>query len=383
MGVPIAEHGQAVRRWVLVAACLAVVAGCVPASEPAPSTFPTPPAEAVDAAEQARELLDYTIDLPAGWNDLTEDYLGGSSDSVLAGFWSMSDDADDTELPFATMSLNVADPEADPNAASEEAAERWAEGMDEPERGDSGYAETADGGVIRWASVTGTYADARRTIHAAHVYYGPYYMYVAIDVPAGDEESAHALLDALATVTMSGPIPTGDRAGAPVLEAGRWTSYCGYISSDAQPGWEYQFAPTMDSTLWRCPEPTDYLGEWSVQRGGTEYVVRVERARDSTIDERLDYLSTPSAVGETGTTPNGFDIEVLALESFAAPNGSTGIRLDTGTTPPGEQVAYVARLYAYEDEHGGVVQVFVYDRAKNVIPETDWLEPFIASLATS
>jgi len=328
----------------------------------------------------SREYLDYTIDLPAGWNDLTEEYLEALPTSVLSGYWSMGDL--DSDGPYVTMSMNALDPESDLSTLDDSAMDSWKDTLGDPELGDTGYSETADGGVITWASVTGDLGGERRTEHFAHILYGPYYMYVEIDTPEGDEANAHAMLDALSTVTMSGPLEVGDRAGAPVTEAGRWSSYCNTITAAAQDGWQYQFAYNYDATMWKCPEPTDYLGQWGVTTDDGEFVVIVDRLAETSMSEALEHRSVPADVGETATTKNGFTIELVAEEIFAAPNGTVGLRVDVSSTAPGGTAAANMRTYFFEDDGGGVTEVYVYENESNVVPQTDWLEPFIATLQT-
>lgn len=384
MRVPTVGWAAAARRGGWVLACAGVLAGCVPvaADDETPGSTYSPPAQARVSAEDSREELDYTIDLPAGWHDLTDEYLAALPTSVLNGFWSTADDVSDTSGPYVTMSMRYLDPTVDSTSLSEHAAQTWAEDLGDPVRGDSGYAETADGGVISWASVTGDLDGEMRTEHVAHVLYGPYYMYVEIDTVAGDEASAHAILDALETVTISGPVDVGERGGAPVVRSGAWNSYCGTLSSAAQSGWSYVYQGRYDGSLWTCPEAFDYLGAWVVPEGDSSYAVSVMRDLDEALDDRLAELGTPTEVGGVATSKDGYVTELLGKETFVAPNGTAGVRVDTSTTAPGDTVGYVARLYAFADDRGGVVEVYVYDREMNVVPSTDWLEPFIATLAT-
>lgn len=372
-------------RAALMAGCALGLAGCVPfGGDPfgdSPETTFSPPEEVRDAAEQSRDLLSYTIALPAGWYDLTDDYLDAIPTSVLSGYWTMADDLS-TDGPYVTMSLFPLAQDADVENLTENAAKQWESKLGDAERGDSGYAETAAGGVITWASVTGDFNGEIRTEHVAHILYGPYYMYVEVDTPGGDEANAHAILDALQTVTISGPVDLGDRAGAPLEIDGKWTSYCGSVQAQAQSDWRYSFTLYYDSTLWRCPEGKDYLGEWAVDVDETTFGVEVDRILDTTLEDHLDMLGIAGAVGSTGETPNGYAIEVLDRTAFAAPGGAEGVRIDTATTAPGGSSPSNARAYMFEDSAGGVISVFVFNDENSTNPDTAWLEPFIATLTT-
>jgi hypothetical protein len=370
----------------VVGTCLVALTGCVPIAlndtGASPDATFSPPAAIRDAAEQSRDQLSYTIRLPSGWHDLTDDYLAAVPTSVLSGYWTMADDLS-TDGPYVTMSLFPMGEQVVSSTLSENAATKWESQLGDPKRGDSGYAETAAGGVITWASVSGDLDGERRTEHVAHILYGPYYMYVEVDTPEGDEHDAHALIDALQTVTISGPAELGDRAGAPVDADGTWASYCASLTAAAQADWQYVFQYRYDATGWDCPEVSDYLGSWFVTTKQSSYAVSVRREADMSLDDRLAELGTPEAVGDTGMSADGYSTELLGAKSFEGPNGSAGKRVDVGTTAPGSTVSYISRLYAYEDDQGGVVEVFVYDTVDNVVPETDWLEPFIATFTTA
>ena len=371
--------------FALAILCALALGACVPFGgdpfAPSPDPSVSAPAAVVHAAEQSRGLLDYTIDLPDGWNDLTDEYLAQVPNSVLSGYWTMADDLS-TDGPYVTMSLFPLSPDTDTAEASEQAAQKWEADMGDPVRGDSGYAETAQGGVITWTSVTGDFDGEQRSEHLAHIFYGPYYMYVEVDTPAGDEGNAHALLDALETVTITGPLFTGQRAGAPVAVDGRWTSYCGTIQADAQSDWHYTFTQSFDSVVWRCPEHIDYLGEWSVNVGSALYNVEVERTPDVDLASRRSQLSVPAAVGESAKTPHGSTIELLSEAAFGATGGGQGVRIDLATTIPGSDAPFISSAYLLEDSSGGVTLVFVSTPGGEVVPQTTWLEPFIATITT-
>ncbi len=326
--------------------------------------------------------MDYTIDLPAGWNDLTDEYLAANDQSVLAGYWTMAGDLS-TAGPYVTMSMNALDPKADISTLSEDAAERWKDQLDNTVRGDSGYGETVDGGVITWASISGSFDGGRRTEHVAHILYGPYYMYLEIDTPGGDEESAHAILDALSSVTIEGPLALGDRAGAPVPRDGTWTSYCRILEADVQDGWEYSFSQSADSAIWTCPESVDILGAWTVKRAGETFQVFVQRYPDTSTAAERARNAIPATVGDIGTTEHGYKIELVADTPFDGPRGAVGSRIDTATTPPdGGDISYL-RQYAFDDAAGGEVEVYVSTLTNSASPDTDWLEPFIASFVVA
>ena len=61
----------------------------------------------------------------------------------------MADDLS-TDGPDVTMSLFPLNPDSDAAQASEESAQKLEAEMGNSVRGDSGYAETAQGGVIAW-----------------------------------------------------------------------------------------------------------------------------------------------------------------------------------------------------------------------------------------
>jgi hypothetical protein len=377
-------------RGIVTGAALAsvvvlTVTGCIPNAHGTGVSGAAPVASALPSATPGAttaEGLSYSIDLPAGWHDLTDTYVDSAASSVLAGFWTVADDLS-TDGAYATMSMFPLDPEASLWNLSEDAVTRWEEELDQPESGDSGYAETAEGGVITWASVTGGLNGERRTEHVAHVLYGPYYMYVEVDTPPDDEEDAHAILDALKTVTIAGPEEVGNRAGAPIPYDGTWYSYCGSIKADVQDGWRYAFQTSMDSFAWHCPEESDYLGSWFVDAGDSTYAVTVRRELDMSLDERLDELGTPEKVGAVATSDDGYTTELLASKTFTAPNGTQGKVIDVATSAPGSDTAYVTRMYVFEDDQAGVAEIFVYDRDENVVPKTGWLEPFIDSISIS
>jgi len=369
---------------VLAALCAVTLAACIPIirETPGPSATPTFNSQRAALGEASRSFLDYTIDLPAGWNDVTDDYLQHVPDSVLSGFWTMDSDLQ-SDGPYVTVSLHgVAAPDTDVMKAAEASAEGWRDDLKGASRGDSGYAETASGGVIIWASISGELDGELRTEHMAHVYYGPYAMYVEIDVPGGDEEDSHAILDALKTVTISGPVTTGERAGAPVPSAGTWSSYCHTIQASAQEGWAYQFTPGNDSFPWDCPEKTDYLGRWSVAHDGEQLTVEVGRMADIGLDARRDGLSIADSVGETETTTHGSEIKLLAEQPFDGPGAGKGVRIDLATLIPNSTSPYLSRSYLFEDSAGGVIEVYVDIQGGATIPDDGWLEPFVASITT-
>ena len=362
--------GRAARRGGLVLAYVLILAACVPFSGDTQSPGPT------------GEQLDYTIDLPTGWNDLTDEYLKDVPDSVLSGYWTMADDLS-TDGPYVTMSMHELDPNADLSTMSEDAAAGWQDQLENSTRGDSGYAETVDGGVITWASISGDLNGERRTEHVAHILYGPYFMYVEVDTPEGDEVNAHAILDALSTVTITGPIKVGDRAGAPVAANGKWDSYCSTIQAASQAHWQYEFSASEDSHVWDCPVDTDYLGQWSIEESGQKYEVAVERAANMTLAEQRAENSIPDAVGGTAKTPNGSVFKLLAEAPFEAPGGGEGVRIDLSVTIPDSTTPFLSSAYLFEDSAGGVTTVYANSPEGKSVPETAWLEPFIATITTS
>jgi hypothetical protein len=241
------------------------------------------------------------------------------------------------------MSAHLIRPGQYPRGEVLEDLDNWAADMTDPVIGPEGGIETVSGGAGWWGTITGDMDGRTRTIHPVHIFHGRYSVMVLLETYDGDEAAVAEFMDALRTVEFTAPAPVEGRHGAPTSDDGRWHSYCDLFSAEAQPGWAYSFETDMDSTEWACPEDSDYLGGWVDLSGDSQVHIAGRSVAGMDEAQVRSRDSVPSTVGETLTTPNGYDFTLVENTTLPAASGGEMTRVVLKVvTPEGSEVVEVA-----------------------------------------
>jgi len=296
------------------------------------------------------------MEVPAGWNDLTDQYRRALPDTVLAAVFGMGTSIDAEGEPFVTISTDHLGMDQYPRREVYQDLDSWANDMSDPVRGAEGGIQTEAGAAGWWGTVTGEIHGRVTTIHAVHIFQGRYELMALIESYKGDDADAETLLDALRTVEFTAPARVEGRQGAPLASDARWHSYCDTFSATANPELAYDFVPSMDSKQWKCPADSDYLGGWVDTAGGTQVNIHAESRQGLTVAEARDENSIPATVGETATTPRGYDFTLMSDDELATDDGGTMTRLTIlVVTPDGKEVNEVGYFVPLGEEGTAVV----------------------------
>lgn len=344
-------------RWALCVAAVAVLGGCglIPVIV---DRQPSATQAAPDAGQGwiGRSTIGFDMELPAGWNDLTDQYRRELPDTVLAAVFGMGSTLDVEGEPFVTISTDHLGMDQYPRHEVYQDLDSWAKDMADPVRGAEGGIQTDAGAAGWWGTVTGEIHGRVTIIHAVHIFQGRYELMALIESYEGDDADATALLDALRTFEFTVPAKVEGRHGAPVADDGRWHSYCGTFSAAANPALAYDFVPSMDSKQWKCPEDTDYLGGWVDTSGGSQVNIHAQSRQGLTVAEARAEDSIPASVGETVTTPHKYEFTLMSEDAVAADDGGTMTRLTIFVvTPDGREVTEVGYFVSLGEEGTAVV----------------------------
>ncbi|WP_291378025.1 hypothetical protein [Demequina sp.] len=311
---------------------------------PAPTqAVPTPSETPAAAGWVSSSGVGFDMDLPEGWNDHTARYSQLVPDTVLAAYFGTAPKIENEGEPFATVSAHAIVPTEYPRGEVFEDLDSWAADMTDPVMGPEGGIQTATGGAGWWGSVTGDIRGRLTTIHAIHIFHGNYELMVLVESYEGDEAAAEQFMEALQTVAFTAPEPVEGRRGAPVSDDGRWHSYCDTFSAAPQPDWAYTFSPNLDSAGWECPADYDYLGGWVDLSGDSDVHVTAHFATGLDEVQMRAGESVPSAVGETMTSPGGYELTLTENAALTTTSGGQMTRAVADVvSPEGDVIIEVA-----------------------------------------
>lgn len=343
-------------RAVLAAVVLVFLTACQ--GSPSPIDGSSSPTEGTPTPGSG-DSVQFSIDLPEGWNDLIDDYREEVPNTVLSAVWTTASELDVDE-PFATVSVGLYGPGNDPRREVREDLDSWEVDFEDSVRGESGVIETEAGGAGRWGSISGTMNGQEKTIVSVHLYHGPYELMVLIETFTQDDAKAYEILEALETVEFTGPTELNGRAGRPLDEDGRWYSYCRTVSMPVQESWAYDFDPSYDREPWDCPVDVDYLGAWIMDIDGSEHVIAIYRYRSDTLAEVQSSLSFPEVVGDSVVSPAGYTHTLVSQEPFVLANGTTGVLSQDRLESPSGVVDF-GQLLGFDTPDGGSVAIMIFN----------------------
>lgn len=321
--------------------------------------------------------IGFTMDLPDTWNDLTREYKDEVPDTVLTSFFTVASELHGHGA-FATLSTHTVDLDESASWSVFGDLKDWESRMTDPVFGPHGGIQTDAGGAGWWGSITGQEDGVTTTIHSIHLYHDTYELMVLIESYEGDEAFAEELLASLETVVFTAPAPVEGRHGVPEEVDGRWASYCGLVSADAQE-WDYEFSPPHDATPWNCPEDVDYLGAWVASPGFRTYSVSARLEVGRSVSQVREARNIPSGAGTTLVDEAGDTYTVVSDEAVQMAAGGTASRIEfVVTTPDGESSQHVT--YLTDQGAAGIAAVLVSAKDGEEPGDLSWVEPFVASI---
>lgn len=306
-------------RW-LVAFAAILLTGCGALTDLAMPPQPSLASEVTLSADGT-----FGIRLPAGWNDLSEDYFASRGESPLSMFLSTGDSPFDLVTPIATISTAPAVPGITAADTARAAADSWTTLFEDAEVSDEGPFTTDAGATGHLYIVEGTEDGLPTTMFVAAVVADTRQAKIFIESPAShltDGAPERALVEALTTIELYAPTAPNTRG---TVVGGMFTD--GTLFADIPPHWVPQLP---DDALREQAAQLDFalFGAWVLDgdqlTGTTSGYVTAGVA--SGVPASLDDLRKDlGAIGEPSQIEDG-TITPRSYEEISLANGAVGGR---------------------------------------------------------